>query len=105
MMLGRVLLGVGVGMGMSAVSSYIAEVAPAQHRGLFSSLEEMFIVLGIVAGYYCSYLLYGVSNDWRWMLGLGAVAPTIFTVLLLTPLFPESPRFLLLSGRTDEAES
>mmetsp|Transcript_112466 Transcript_112466/g.195113 ORF Transcript_112466/g.195113 Transcript_112466/m.195113 type:complete len:487 (+) Transcript_112466:125-1585(+) len=101
---GRLTVGIGIAMGLIAVAAYIAEVSPADRRGLFSSAEEMFIVIGILLGYLANYMLLGLKHDWRYMLALGAVIPFIFMLLLLTPLFPESPRYLLLRGKVDEAK-
>lgn len=101
---GRITIGLGLAMGIITVATYIAEVSPAERRGLFSSAEETFIVMGMLLGYLANYTLLGISHDWRYMLALGAVIPFIFVLLLLTPLFPESPRYLLLKGKADQAK-
>merc|ERR1719491_772112 len=100
---GRVLVGFGIGMGLATVSAYIAEVSPAHKRGLFSSAEELFITIGVLCGYLANYVLLGIPHDWRWMLGLGGVIPLLFVPMLLTSLFPESPRYLFQKGRHEEA--
>lgn len=105
--LGRLTCGSGVGIGLTAVTAYMSEVAPASHRGLFGSLEELFVNLGNVVGYLANFALLDVEHNWRWMLG-GGVPPLFFTavILLLPERFtgiPESPRFLYKKGRVDEA--
>jgi len=104
LLIGRLFVGLGVGIGLAVVSTYVAEVAPAEQRGFYACLEGVFINIGLLAGYLGNYYLHGMEHDWRWMLGLGAVAPILFMVLLMTPLFPESPRYYFLLGQEDEAK-
>jgi len=105
--LGRLTAGSGVGIGITAVTAYMSEVSPAAHRGLFGSLEELFVNLGNVVGYLANLLLLGIANDWRVMLGLGIIPAVLVIIILALPYectgIPESPRFLYKVGRKDEA--
>ena len=60
------------------------------------------IVLGILAAFLSNYLLEGVENDWRWMLGAEAFPAFAYTFACLA--IPESPRWLLLQG-TEESRA
>lgn len=96
------------GLAVGAVSlvspMYIAEVAPAAVRGRLGALYQMSIVTGILVSYCINYLLHDISADsWRWMFGTGVIPSVIFFGLLLRA--PETPRFLLLAGRPDEARA
>lgn len=102
MFAGRILLGLGIGAGFSVVTTYMTEVAPKSHRGCYVGLEDLFLVAGVSVGYSFNYFLSGVSNDWRWMLGLGAVPPAIAFSLLLLPQLPESPRWQVLRGNREQ---
>lgn len=104
LMAARAIVGVGIGMGYVVVSMYIAEVAPAEMRGRLTTLEEVFLNIGMLLGYLANFSLYGIPNDWRWMLALGAVLPLLVLSFILCPGMPESPRWLFLRGRTEEAE-
>lgn len=102
LLVGRVILGLAVGAGFSIVTTYITEVAPKNHRARYVGLEDLFLVIGIVLGNFFNYALVGLPNDWRLMLGLGAIAP-VFALCML-PMIPESPRWLMLHGNTALAE-
>ncbi len=94
---------------------YVAEIAPARLRGLLVSVGQMNIVVGLSAAYFANYLLVALSSrqqtwivglglaghPWRWMLGL-EILPAVVWVMLLF-LIPESPRWLVVRNRTDEA--
>jgi len=65
------------------------------------AMYQFQIVFGILAAFFCNYLIAGTSeNDWRWMLGVVALPSIIFLFLVMT--VPESPRWLLLS-KNDES--
>jgi sugar porter (SP) family MFS transporter len=83
---------------------YIAELAPMDMRGRLTTLEEVFLNFGVLAGYVMNWLLLGIQNDWRWMLGLGSLLPLAVLLLVMLPCMPESPRWLVTRGRHEEAE-
>ena len=102
----RFLVGVGVGMDIPTSTAYLAEIAPRRQRGrILGSLLNVMWLLGAM----CSTLLalpltalFG-ADAWRWMLGLAAVPAVL--ILLARRALPESPRWLLLHGRADEARA
>jgi MFS transporter, SP family, arabinose:H+ symporter len=98
----RFIGGLAVG-GVSLVAPmYISEVAPAPVRGRLGALYQMSIVTGILVSYCINYLLHDIGPDnWRWMFGTGVLPSVIFFALLLRA--PETPRFLFMAGRHDEA--
>lgn len=91
----------GLGVGASTVASplYISEIAPPHARGRLTGLFQFNIVLGILAAFLSNYLLEGVANDWRWMLGAEAIPAAAYTLACLA--IPESPRWLLIHGGPD----
>eukprot|EP00820_Chromera_velia_P002496 Cvel_16005.t1-p1 / transcript=Cvel_16005.t1 / gene=Cvel_16005 / organism=Chromera_velia_CCMP2878 / gene_product=Putative polyol transporter 1, putative / transcript_product=Putative polyol transporter 1, putative / location=Cvel_scaffold1214:606-3285(-) / protein_length=182 / sequence_SO=supercontig / SO=protein_coding / is_pseudo=false len=74
---GRIVMGFGVGAGLTVPPMYVAEVTPAKHRGALSSLGEFFINVGILAGYVAAFCLRSLPQgiEWRVMLGVGTVPP------------------------------
>ncbi|AFV00519.1 sugar porter family MFS transporter [Simiduia agarivorans] len=100
---------------LSLASMYIGEIAPANMRGKLVSMNQITIVVGLSAAYFANYLILQASNHaapwveslglatytWRWMLAVEVIPALIWLLLLLT--IPESPRWLVLQDRLDEA--
>ena len=104
----RAIGGVGVGAASMTSPMYIAEVSPARIRGRMVSLNQLAIVFGMLAVYFVNYGIalsgdetWNVAYGWRWMFA-SETLPALALLLLLL-VVPESPRWLLKQGRTDEA--
>ena len=98
----RVLGGLAVGAAILIAPMYIAEIAPADRRGLLVSINQLMIVIGISASFFSNDLILTTgAGSWRWMLGVEAIPALLFLALLTT--VPESPRWLLARGRRQEA--
>lgn len=98
----RIIGGLAVGVASILSPMYIAEIAPAKYRGRLVSLNQLAIVVGILAAFFTNYLLVNTGeNNWRWML-LVMAAPAL---LLFLSLFfvPESPRWLVAKGSHNQA--
>ncbi len=102
LVVGRLVVGFGVGVASVAAPLYAAEMAPARWRGRFVSMYQLAITLGIFFAYLVDQFLTN-SDRWRLMLGVSAV-PAIVLFVLMSPM-PESPRFLLKRGRRDKASA
>jgi SP family galactose:H+ symporter-like MFS transporter len=100
LVIGRVLVGIGIGVASMLTPLYLAETAPPAQRGALVSLNQLMITVGILVSYLVGYLL-SQGDGWRWMLGLGALPGVVLFVGML-PL-PESPRWLAGTGRTEQA--
>ena len=113
----RVLGGVGIGLASNLSPMYIAEISPAATRGRFVSINQLTIVIGILAAQIANWsVAEAVPDDaslefireswngqvgWRWMFGAETVPAFLFFLLMW--LVPESPRWLCKVGRDDEA--
>ncbi|KAE8805025.1 carbohydrate transporter/ sugar porter [Hordeum vulgare] len=100
---GRCVAGVGVGYALMIAPVYAAEIASADFRGSLTSLPEICISFGILIGYVANYFLAKLPlvYGWRTMLGLGALPSAALALGVLA--MPESPRWLVMQGRPDEA--
>ncbi|XP_059671119.1 probable polyol transporter 4 [Cornus florida] len=105
LMIGRLFAGIGIGFGIMIAPVYIAEISPAVSRGSLTSFPEIFINLGILLGYVSNYAFSGlpVHINWRIMLAVG-ILPSVFMGFALF-FIPESPRWLVMKNRIDEARS
>ena len=113
----RIVGGVGIGLASALSPMYIAEVAPSHLRGRFVSLNQMTLVVGILAAQIINLIIaeevpVGVTDEfirsswngqvgWRWMFYACAVPSVVFFLLAFT--LPESPRWLMKAGKQEKA--
>jgi SP family sugar porter-like MFS transporter len=118
----RLIGGAGIGLASNLSPMYIAEISPAKVRGRFVSINQLTIVVGILAAQITNWIIANqvvgepISSEasaaairdtwhgqsgWRWMFGTETVPAVAF--FLLTFMIPESPRWLVKYGRFDQA--
>ncbi len=108
----RVFGGFAVGAASVMSPAYIAEVASARYRGRLATVQQIAIISGLFMAFLSNYLLAkaaGASTEalwlghaaWRWMFWMMAIPSLAFLLLLL--LIPESPRYLVVKGRKQDA--
>ena len=109
----RFVGGVGIGVASALSPMYIAEVSPASIRGRMVSMNQMTIVLGILAAQIVNMLLardtsvsanltWDVEWGWRWMFWAETLPAALF--LLMSFFIPESPVFLQLKTAASEQQ-
>jgi sugar porter (SP) family MFS transporter len=113
----RILGGMAIGLASTVSPMYISEIAPANIRGVLVAINQLTIVIGVLAAQFVNWCIgHGVpaglsagaleatwygQTAWRWMFGACAVPSGLFFV---TSLFvPESPRWLVKAGAADKA--
>ena len=115
LVIARMLGGFGVGAALIIAPMYIAEIAPADIRGRMVSFNQLNIVIGISVAYFSNFLILSLGQSdlawaqslrmgdwtWRWMLGVEAIPAIVYFFALF--LVPESPRWLVMRGKTEEA--
>ena len=113
----RIVGGVAIGLSSNISPTYIAEVSPASHRGRLVSLNQFAVVIGILLAQIANWRIarplpehasaemllgsWNVQLGWRWMFTAVAVPAVIF--LAASFAIPESPRWLLIHGRAEQA--
>lgn len=102
--------GIAIGIASGLSPMYIAEVSPAEIRGKLVSLNQLAIVVGILAAQVVNWLLakghdpeWNLNMAWRWMFWAAAFPALLFFILTL--FIPESPRYHALKGRMARAEA
>ena len=102
LVLGRIIVGLGIGLASGTVPVYISEVSPADARGWQVSLFQLAITVGILLAYIVDYAFASIQG-WRWMFGLAVVPAAIFGMGML--FLPESPRWLARRGHQEKARA
>jgi sugar porter (SP) family MFS transporter len=98
----RLIGGLGIGLGSTLAPVYISEIAVPGTRGRLVTLNQLAVVFGILGSYFLCWALASLGpGSWRWMFGAGLIP----ALALLFGFFniPESPRWLIKSGRSAEA--
>jgi SP family galactose:H+ symporter-like MFS transporter len=103
LLIGRLLVGVAIGVASMLTPLYLAEISPARDRGAIVSLNQLCITGGILVSYLVGFALSSESGGWRWMLALGALPGLILAGGML--VLPESPRWIAGHGRLQDAEA
>ncbi len=114
----RILGGVGIGLASNLSPMYIAEISPAKMRGRFVSLNQLTIVIGVLAAQLINWQIaeyvppdttnaeilasWNGQMGWRWMFWVEVIPAFLFFVLMF--FVPESPRWLVKNNIDDKAE-
>ena len=110
LLVGRVITGLGIGIGGVVGTVYMAEISPTKTRGSMVGQESLFLSCGLLLGYLSNYAFINFEKNYNIMLGMGAVLPFFCLVALLTVgrHLPESPHWIKMnseSSTTDEENS
>lgn len=104
----RIIGGIGTGIASMNAPMYIAELSPAKIRGKMVAIYQLAIVLGFFLVFVATYGIgqgmteaENISRGWRHMFWSELIPAGIFFAALF--FVPESPRWLMLKGRKDEA--
>ncbi|MDU0354129.1 sugar porter family MFS transporter [Paraglaciecola aquimarina] len=108
----RILGGLAVGAASVMTPAYISEIAPARLRGRLSSIQQVAIITGLFCAFVSNYFLADIAGAstakfwlgfeaWRWMFWIELVPAVLFFGLLM--LIPESPRYLVLNQKDQQA--
>ena len=110
----RIIGGFGIGIASNISPIYIAEVSPASVRGRFVSLNQLTIVIGILAAQLVNWQIgdyfmpdkdvlspHSIDWAWRWMFWAELIPAGLFFILSF--MIPESPRWLAINRKQDAA--
>src|SRR4029077_8974599 len=103
----RLIAGIGIGVELVTIDTYLSELVPKSMRGRAFAFNQavQFAVVPVVA--FIAYMLVPTSplglDGWRWVVLIGSVGALF--VWFIRRAVPESPRWLINHGRLDEAET
>ncbi|MCZ0752493.1 sugar porter family MFS transporter [Aeromonas enteropelogenes] len=113
----RIVGGIGIGLASALSPMYIAEISPADRRGKFVAINQLTIVIGVLAAQLINLMIadpvasnatqadilatWNGQSGWRWMFGAELVPALAFLVLMF--FVPESPRWLAKDGQYEQA--
>jgi putative MFS transporter len=103
----RLIAGIGIGVELVTIDTYLSELVPKAMRGRAFAFNQgvQFSVVPVVA--FTAYMLVPISpfgfDGWRWVVLIGSTGALF--VWLLRRGIPESPRWLINQGRLDEADA
>jgi SP family galactose:H+ symporter-like MFS transporter len=100
LIVGRILLGVAIGIGSCISPVYTAELAALRERGWLVNTFVVMIQFGVFLSFAIGYLL-STAAAWRWMIGLGVVPAVMLGCAAV--MLPESPRWLVVRGQKQKA--
>lgn len=101
MIVGRFIMGWGVGVASLVAPMYLSEVAPTRFRGRLVVMNVLAITFGQLISYSIGYGLKNINNGWRVLVGLSMVPSAAQMIMFV--FMPETPRYLMLRGRREEA--
>ncbi|PQJ79604.1 sugar porter family MFS transporter [Polaribacter porphyrae] len=115
----RLIGGLGIGLASTLSPMYIAEIAPAKYRGQFVAINQLTIVIGILAAQIANFFIaeaipensapaeilasWNGQTGWRWMFWAELIPAILFFILMF--LVPKSPRFLVKIQENDTAKT
>ena len=102
----RFMAGIGIGVELVTIGTYISELVPKQIRGRAFACEQAVGFMSVPVAAFLSYLLvphkpFGLDG-WRWVVIIGAHGAVF--VWFIRRALPESPRWLAQNGRLAEAD-
>lgn len=100
LLLGRFVVGLGVGSASMIVPVYLAECAPSEHRGAMVTCMNVALTFGQLISCVIAGVFSTTKEGWRYMLGIAAI-PAVVQLLGVGLFLPESPRYLVQRGHIE----
>ncbi|KAK4485169.1 hypothetical protein RD792_007811 [Penstemon davidsonii] len=105
LIVGRILLGFGIGFANQSVPLYLSEMAPYKYRGALNIGFQLSITIGILVANLLNYGFAKIKGGWGWRLSLGGAMVPALIITVGSLILPETPNSMIERGRKDEARS
>ncbi|KAJ6292455.1 hypothetical protein OIU78_024598 [Salix suchowensis] len=103
LILGRILLGFGIGFANQSVPLYLSEMAPYKYRGALNIGFQLSITVGILIANVLNYFFAKIHGGWGWRLSLGGAMVPALIIVVGSLILPDTPNSLIERGQHDEA--
>ncbi|KAI1615169.1 general substrate transporter [Exophiala viscosa] len=100
---GRIITGLGIGLYTGTIPMYVSETAEANHRGPLVLLEGPFALGGLAIASWVNFGMFYASGPVTWRFPICLQLAFLAIIVSLTPLLPESPRWLVKKERMEDA--
>ncbi|KAK4746411.1 hypothetical protein SAY87_012723 [Trapa incisa] len=103
LILGRILLGFGIGFANQSVPLYLSEMAPYKYRGALNIGFQLSICIGILVANILNYFFAKIKGGWGWRLSLGGAMVPALIITVGSLVLTETPNSMIERGQRDEA--
>ncbi|XP_073009746.1 sugar transport protein MST8-like [Typha latifolia] len=105
LIIGRILLGIGIGFSNQSVPLYLSETAPPKHRGMFNICFQLMVTIGILVANLINYGTAMIHGGWGWRVSLGLAAVPAIMIVIGSLFLPDTPNSLIERGHRDKAKA
>ncbi|XP_030473175.2 sugar carrier protein C [Syzygium oleosum] len=103
LILGRMLLGFGIGFANQSVPLYLSEMAPYKFRGALNIGFQLSITIGILVANILNYFFAKIKGGWGWRLSLGGAMVPALIITIGALVLPDTPNSMIERGQNHEA--
>ncbi|KAM1004990.1 hypothetical protein ACFX13_005155 [Malus domestica] len=105
LILGRMLLGFGIGFSNQSVPLYLSEMAPYKFRGALNIGFQLSITIGILVANVLNYFFAKIKGGWGWRLSLGGAMVPALIITIGSLVLPDTPNSMIERGQHDKAKA
>ncbi|KAI4304323.1 hypothetical protein MLD38_039853 [Melastoma candidum] len=103
LIVGRLLLGFGIGFANQSVPLYLSEMAPYKYRGALNIGFQLSITIGILIASILNYFFAKIKGGWGWRLSLGGAMVPALIITIGSLILPDTPNSMIERGQREEA--